>query len=93
MTEKHFPDGTVYLCHNLAQWQSIDDAVILGMNRQSNFRGPVATNKSRNNGSQSIGDSEKGMWSSMLDSVASGKKLPEKNLLVLGWSIMVIVKN
>ena len=28
------------------------------------------------------------MWSSMLDSVASGKKLPEKNLIVLGQSIM-----
>ncbi|KAG8525729.1 uncharacterized protein KY384_000489 [Bacidia gigantensis] len=28
--------------------------------------------------------SEKGLWSSMLDSVASGKKLPEKNLIVLG---------
>ena len=26
------------------------------------------------------------MWSSMLDSVASGKKLPEKNILVLGGS-------
>ena len=24
------------------------------------------------------------MWSSMLDSVASGKKLPEKNLIILG---------
>ena len=41
-------------------------------------------NKSRNETSKSSGDSEKGMWSSMLDSVASGKKLPEKNLLVLG---------
>lgn len=27
---------------------------------------------------------EKDMWSLMLDSVASGKKLPEKNILVLG---------
>lgn len=26
------------------------------------------------------------MWSSMLDSVASGKKLPEKNVVVLGGS-------
>lgn len=26
------------------------------------------------------------MWSALLDSVASGKKLPEKNLLVLGGS-------
>lgn len=27
---------------------------------------------------------DKDMWSSMLDSVASGKRLPEKNVLVLG---------
>jgi dynein light intermediate chain 1, cytosolic len=33
------------------------------------------------------GDSaKKDMWSSMLDSVASGKRLPEKNILVLGMS-------
>jgi dynein light intermediate chain 1 len=33
------------------------------------------------------GDIEKkDMWSSMLDSVASGKRLPEKNILVLGKS-------
>jgi dynein light intermediate chain 1, cytosolic len=30
------------------------------------------------------GDAKKDLWSSMLDSVASGKRLPEKNLLVLG---------
>ncbi|OTA62761.1 putative motor protein [Hypoxylon sp. EC38] len=30
---------------------------------------------------------KKDMWSSMLDSVASGKRLPEKNLLVLGGSV------
>jgi dynein light intermediate chain 1, cytosolic len=29
-------------------------------------------------------DAKKDMWSSMLDGVASGKKLPEKNILVLG---------
>lgn len=28
---------------------------------------------------------KKNIWSSMLDSVASGKRLPEKNLLILGW--------
>jgi dynein light intermediate chain 1, cytosolic len=27
---------------------------------------------------------KKDMWSSMLDNVASGKRLPEKNILVLG---------
>ena len=33
------------------------------------------------------GDSaKKDMWSSMLDSVASGKRLPEKSILVLGKS-------
>ena len=46
--------------------------------------------KAKNEKSQSGGDSEKGMWSSMLDSVASGKKLPEKNLVVLGWSDFAI---
>jgi hypothetical protein len=29
-------------------------------------------------------DAKKDMWSSMLDGVASGKKLPEKNIIVLG---------
>ena len=29
-------------------------------------------------------ENEKDLWSSMLDSVASGKRLPEKNLIVLG---------
>lgn len=33
---------------------------------------------------QSKDENEKDMWSSMLDSVASGKRLPEKNLVVLG---------
>ncbi|KAJ1335762.1 dynein cytoplasmic 1 light intermediate chain [Microdochium nivale] len=33
------------------------------------------------------GEQKKDMWSSMLDSVASGKRLPEKNLLVLGGSV------
>ena len=54
------------------------------MSRQLNFEGPVPTLKNTNDKSRSSGDSEKGMWSSMLDSVASGKKLPEKNLIVLG---------
>lgn len=63
------------------------------MSRQSNFRGPVPTNKSRNERPQSSGETEKGLWSSMLDSVASGKKLPEKSLVVLGQSDMVIYKS
>ncbi|KAK4692775.1 dynein cytoplasmic 1 light intermediate chain, partial [Lecanoromycetidae sp. Uapishka_2] len=53
------------------------------MSRQSNFQGPTMANQDR---SQSKGEDEKGMWSSMLDSVAKGKKLPEKNLIVLGGS-------
>jgi len=32
-------------------------------------------------------DAKKDLWSSMLDSVASGKRLPEKNILVLGPSV------
>lgn len=40
---------------------------------------------------QKDGEQEKNMWSSMLDSVASGKKLPEKNIIVLGWSIITLV--
>ncbi len=67
-----------------AIWLSIDDANSSNMSRQSNFRGSILANKSSNNIPQSNGDSEKGMWSSMLDGVASGKKLPEKNLVVLG---------
>lgn len=31
-------------------------------------------------------EAEEGLWSSMLNSVATGKRLPEKNLLVLGPS-------
>jgi hypothetical protein len=33
---------------------------------------------------QSSEESEDNMWSGLLDSVASGKRLPEKNVLVLG---------
>ena len=44
--------------------------------RASNF-GPTSRPQSKDG-------NEKDMWSSMLDSVASGKRLPEKNLVVLG---------
>lgn len=30
---------------------------------------------------------KKNIWSSLLDNVANGKRLPEKNLLILGMSI------
>ena len=46
--------------------------------------------KAKSEKSHSGGDSEKGMWPSMLDNVASGKKLPEKNLVVLGWLDLAI---
>lgn len=36
------------------------------------------------------GEQKKDMWSSMLDSVASGKRLPEKNLLVMGMPLKPI---
>lgn len=32
---------------------------------------------------------KKNLWSSMLDNVANGKRLPEKNLLILGMSSLV----
>lgn len=37
-------------------------------------------------GSDGKNGEKKDMWSSMLDNVASGKRLPEKNLLVMGMS-------
>ena len=44
-----------------------------------------SSNTTSSGGSDSKnGERKKDLWSSMLDSVASGKQLPEKNLLVLG---------
>ena len=58
------------------------------MSRKEGLRStPRSSNVGRNDRLQSNGDSEKNMWSSMLDSVASGKKLPEKNLIVLGEEV------
>ncbi len=37
-------------------------------------------------------DAKKDMWSTMLDSVASGKRLPEKNILVLGMGAFKLPK-
>lgn len=42
------------------------------------------TSASGGSGSDGKNGEKKDMWSSMLDSVASGKRLPEKNLLVMG---------
>lgn len=56
-------------------------------NPEQNSNGLASTsNVSNNDRQRSYGEAEKNMWSSMLDDVATGKKLPEKNLLVLGWS-------
>jgi dynein light intermediate chain 1 len=38
--------------------------------------------------SKSSEESKKGIWSSMLDNVASGKRLPEKSILVLGLYLL-----
>ena len=38
-------------------------------------------------------DAIKDMWSSMLDGVASGKRLPEKNILVLGTALNDFIKS
>ena len=51
------------------------------MSRQSNIAGPITANHARSN---SKNENETSMWSSMLNSVASQKKLPQKNLIVLG---------
>lgn len=55
------------------------------MNRNQIFKKParhsIIGNKDK---PLSQDEPEKNMWSSLLDSVASGKKLPEKNVLVLG---------
>lgn len=57
--------------------------------------GQRASTLSQNSGGKEGGSSsrptskdgaKKNIWSSMLDEVASGKRLPEKNILVLGAS-------
>lgn len=44
----------------------------------------ISTYTSRSGDSEGRNGEKKDLWSSMLESVASGKRLPEKNLLVLG---------
>ncbi|OLN96614.1 Cytoplasmic dynein 1 light intermediate chain 2 [Colletotrichum chlorophyti] len=46
----------------------------------------VSTYTSASTGSDGRNGEKKDLWSSMLDSVASGKRLPEKNMIVLGGS-------
>jgi dynein light intermediate chain 1 len=59
----------------------------ISSNRMSTFT------QASSNGDQerprSSDNAKKEMWSSMLDGVASGKRLPEKNILVLGRSQFV----
>lgn len=63
---------------------------MIATNRSPNTRGLATKSTASNSGRpQSNGETEKDMWSSMLDGVASGKKLPEKNILVLGRSIAI----
>ncbi|KAL8938635.1 MAG: hypothetical protein Q9216_003782 [Gyalolechia sp. 2 TL-2023] len=53
----------------------------------SAFKGRTRNSNIGPNGRpQSKSEPDKNIWSSLLDNVASGKKLPEKNLLVLGGS-------
>ena len=49
----------------------------------------TSTSVGTGTGSDGKKDDKKDMWSSMLDSVASGKKLPEKNMLVLGTQLLL----
>lgn len=63
---------------------------MIATNRRPNTRGLATTsNASNNDRPRSNGEADKDMWSSMLDSVATGKKLPEKNILVLGRSVSI----
>ncbi|PBP16886.1 dynein family protein [Diplocarpon rosae] len=50
----------------------------------SNNRASTYTQVSTSTDHERPESAEKNLWSSMLDSVASGKRLPEKNILVLG---------
>ncbi|KAI9743380.1 MAG: hypothetical protein M1818_003226 [Claussenomyces sp. TS43310] len=56
----------------------------ISANRMSTFtQASVGTDAERTKGGEAV---KKDMWSSMLDGVANGKRLPEKSLLVLGGS-------
>ncbi|KAK2055726.1 dynein light intermediate chain [Colletotrichum caudatum] len=46
----------------------------------------VSTYTSASAGSDGRNEEKKDLWSSMLDNVASGRRLPEKNMIVLGGS-------
>lgn len=52
--------------------------------KQSLKSGARSSNVGNHDRTRESREPERNMWSSMLDSVSSGKKLPEKNLIVLG---------
>ena len=52
-------------------------------NRGSKASGPNSRPSSKDG-------SKKNIWSSLLDGVANGKRLPEKNLLILGVSVFFL---
>ena len=54
------------------------------MNRNTSLRGSGMGQSSQVGRPKSKDEPEKGIWSSMLDSVASGRKLPEKQMIVFG---------
>lgn len=67
---------------------------MIATNRRQNTGGLATTsNASNNDRPRSNEEADKDMWSSMLDSVATGKKLPEKNILVLGRSVSIPTTN
>lgn len=73
------------LIPNFATDEHTDIMAVANTNRFSTY-----TSVSGSGGSEGKnGEQKKDMWSSMLDSVASGKRLPEKNLLVMGMILQV----
>lgn len=56
------------------------------MNLKQNHRALPRAPNTHHDKLHANGHTEENMWSSMLDGVASGKRLPEKNILVLGRS-------
>lgn len=86
----HSPSSEAVVAYNCVKPISYGFREMNATNRRQNTRGLATTfNASNSDRPRSNGEAEKDMWSSMLDGVASGKKLPEKNILVLGRSISI----
>jgi hypothetical protein len=80
---KSDPGNTVTI-HNKASrdvHSSKSRAAIMAENRNSTYTQASTSTDPEAKSGDAV---KKDMWSSMLDGVASGKKLPEKNVLVLG---------